>query len=481
MSVHAEAAHGHGHAHAHDEPQGSRPSRAVLALLVVAQFMVVLDISVVNVALPSIDASLRFAAGDLQWVVTAYVLCSGGLLLVGGRAADLLGRRRIFLTGLLLFTAASLASGLAPSPAFLVGARAVQGTGAAMLTPAALSIITTTYSGPDLAKALSLWGGVASAGVAIGVIVGGMLTSWLSWHWVFLINVPVGLVAAGLTRRVVPVGEAPSRGGGLDLPGALSAVVGLAALVYGISGTSTHGWGSAHTIVLLVAAAALLVTFVIVERSVRRPLVPPVTWRNGPLVAGTGLMLGATGIMGGTFFLNSVYLQGVLGWSALHSGLAFLPFVVAIGAGVHLTSHAVGHLGSRSLVVAGMLLVAIGSVLLATAPDHAHYAADLLPGFCVLGLGMGLTFPALSITALSRVDHDSAGLGSGLLSTGHEVGAALGVAALSAVAVGADSGLAAGYGHAFTGAAVVAGMLAAVAALLVPVVRPAPGAHVGMH
>ncbi|WCB93063.1 putative MFS-type transporter EfpA [Baekduia alba] len=460
---------------------GTTPSRAVLALLVVAQFMVVLDISIVNVALPAIDASLHFAAGDLQWVVTAYVLCSGGLLLVGGRAADLLGRRRIFLTGLLLFTAASLASGLAPSPAALVGARAVQGTGAAMLTPAALSIITTTYSGPDLAKALALWGGVASAGVAVGVIVGGMLTTWLSWHWVFLVNVPVGLVAAALTLRIVPAGAAPARGGGLDLPGAVSAVLGLAALVYGISGTATHAWGSAHTVVLLVAAAALLATFTLIERSARHPLVPPVTWRNGPLVAGAGLMLAATGIMAGTFFLNSVYLQDVLGWSALRSGLAFLPFVVAIGAGVHLTSHAVAHMGSRSVVVAGLLLAAVGSLLLASAPDHAHYAPDLLPGFCVLGLGMGLAFPALSITALSRVDHASAGLGSGLLSTGHEVGAALGVAVLSTVAVGAGGGLAVGYGDALTAAAVAAGAFAAVAALVVPVVRPAPGARVGMH
>src|SRR4051812_12653383 len=260
--------------HARLAPDPS-PSWAVLALLVVAQFMVVLDISIVNVALPSIDASLHFAAGDPAWVVTAYVLCSGGLLLVGGRAADLLGRRRIFLAGLLLFSGASLASGLAGSAGFLVAARAVQGTGAAMLTPAALSIITTTYSGPALAKALSVWGGVASGGVALGVVLGGMLTSWLSWHWVFLINVPIGLAAAALTLRVVPAGPRPERSVGLDLPGAIAAVLGLAALVYAFSGTPTHGWGSAHTLALLGAAAILLAAFALIERTARSPLVPP--------------------------------------------------------------------------------------------------------------------------------------------------------------------------------------------------------------
>jgi MFS family permease len=206
-----------------------------------------------------------------------------------------------------------------------------------------------------------------------------------------------------------------------------------------------------------------------------------VTWRNGSLVAGAGLTLGATGILAGTFFLNSVYLQAVLGWSALRSGLAFVPFVAAIGLGVHMTSHAVAGVGTRSLVVAGMLLAAVGALLLAIAPDRAHYAPDLLPGFCLLGVGVGLAFPARSITALSDVDHDSAGLASGMTSTGHEVGAALGVAVLSAIALRPDSGIVAGYGHAFLAGAVAAGLLAAVAAAAVRAVRPAPGVRVGMH
>jgi MFS family permease len=234
-----------------------RTSWALLALLAVAQFMVVLDITIVNVALPSIGAGLGFAPADLQWVVTAYVLCSGGLLLVGGRAADMVGRRRTFLAGLGVFTAASLACGLAPSPGFLIAARAVQGSGAALLTPSALAIVTSTYTGAQRVTALSLWGAIASGGIGVGVLLGGILTSALSWHWVFLVNVPVGLAAALLVPRVVPA--LPGRGRrSLDLPGGLTAVAGLGVLVYALSGAPDHGWGSARTLLLLAVAAALL-------------------------------------------------------------------------------------------------------------------------------------------------------------------------------------------------------------------------------
>ena len=459
-------------------PTARRPW-SVLALLVVAQFMVVLDITIVNVALPSIGRALDFTPSGLSWVVTAYVLCSGGLLLVGGRAADLLGRRRGFLAGLLLFTAASLAAGLAPSAGALIAARAVQGTGAALLTPAALAILTSTYAGAQRATALSVWGAVASGGVAVGVVVGGMLTTWLSWEWVFLVNVPVGAVAAALATRVIPR-TAPLPGArSLDLRGGLAVVAGLVALVYACSGAAGHGWGSARTLGLLAVAAVLLATFLRVERRAAAPLLPPRVWRSGPLVAGAAMMLGATGILAGAFFLNSLYLQRVLGFSALHTGLAFLPLVVAIALGVHATAHLVGHAGARILVAGGLALAAAGALLLALAPDHARYVPDLLPGFLVLGLGVGMLFPAVSISAMSQVDHAHAGIASGLMSTAHEVGAALGVAVLSAIAAG--TGAAAGYGDACLAAAILAGLLAVVAAAAIPAVRPAPGAHVAMH
>ena len=449
----------------------NRTSWALLALLAVAQFMVVLDITIVNVALPSIGAGLGFAPADLQWVVTAYVLCSGGLLLVGGRAADIIGRRRTFLAGLGVFTAASLACGLAPSPGLLIAARAVQGCGAALLTPSALAIVTSTYTGAQRVTALSLWGAIASGGVGVGVLLGGILTSALSWHWVFLVNVPVGLTAALLVPRVVPALPGSGRRS-LDLPGGLTAVAGLGVLVYALSGAPDHGWGSARTVLLLAVAAALLASFALLERVAKEPLVAPSTWRIGSLVSGSVMMLGATGIMAGAFFLNSLHLQDALGFSALETGLAFLPFVAAILAGVHASSRAIGRLGSRVPIVAGMLLVTAGALLFAVA--HDSYS-ELLPGFLVLGLGIGLAFPAISITAMSDVPHESSGTGSGVMSTFHEVGAALGVAALSAIAFGSD------YRAAAIGAAIAGAALTLLAAAFVPAVRPAPGAHAMMH
>jgi EmrB/QacA subfamily drug resistance transporter len=464
--------------------QHPRRPWTVLALLVVAQFMVILDITIVNVALPSIGRSLDVSATDLPWVVTTYVLCSGGLLLVGGRLADLVGRRRTFLAGLLLFTAASLASGLAPSAGALIAARAVQGAGAALMTPAALAILTTTYAGAQRATALSIWGAVASAGVGVGVVAGGMLTTWLSWKWCFLVNVPVGVATAALAPRVLPAaGPASVRGGlrDLDLPGAAAVVTGLVALVYAISGAADHGWTSARTLGFAAVAAGLLTTFVAVERRVARPLLAPGVWRMPAVTSGAAFMLCATGLLTGAFFLNSVYLQSVLGWSALETGLAFLPLVAAIGAGVHVTSRAVSGVGSRALIAGGLALVGAGALLLALAPDDARYAADVLPGLLVLGLGVGLAFPAVSIAAMSEVEHDRAGSASGLMSTAHEVGAALGVAVLSSIAASSAGGFGAGYGDAFLVAAITAGVLAALAVVAVPVVRPAPGAHVGVH
>jgi EmrB/QacA subfamily drug resistance transporter len=453
----------------------------MLALLVAAQFMVVLDITIVNVALPSIGRALSFARADLQWVVTAYVLCSGGLVLAGGRTADLFGRRRVFLAGLALFTLASLTCALSQSAGMLIGARAAQGAGAAMLTPAALSILTTVYSGRQRSTAMAIWSAIASAGIAGGAVLGGVLTSLLSWHWVFLVNVPVGVVVAALTPRIVP-SIAPDRSHRtLDPLGGLSLIGGLAALVYALSRAAANGWGSTATLSLLAVAAALLVMFAAVERAVAEPLIPPQVWRARPLVSGAGMLLAGTGLVAGVFFLMSNEMQDALGYSALGAGLAFLPFVAATAVGVHLTSHVIVRVGSRSLIVAGMVLATVGVLLLANIPDHATYVADLLPGLAVFGLGMGLAFPAITISMMSEVDHATAGASSGVLSTAHEIGAALGTAVLSTIAVTSSSGALGASGRAFVAAALIAAGVAALAMLTAPSVRPPAGASVPMH
>jgi EmrB/QacA subfamily drug resistance transporter len=455
----------------------ARQPWSILFLLGAAQFMVVLDITVVNVALPSIGAALDFAAADLQWVVTIYVLFTGGLLLLGGRLADRFDRRLVFLAGLSLFTVASLASGLAPSPGALIASRAAQGLGAALLTPAALSIVTTTYTGPQLTKALSAWGAIASAGAAVGVLFGGVLTSALSWEWIFLINVPVGVAVFGLTLRLVRTGKRPVAEGRLDLPGAVTVVAGLMVLVYALDGTSDHGWGSARTLLLLALAAVLLAAFVLVERASPRPLVPPATWRLRSLVSSGAVVLVITGILVGTFFLNSLYLQRVLDASALETGLGFLPLALSIGIAAQVASRVLPRMGTRMVVAAGLVLVAAGALVLAAAPDEASYAADLLPGFLVIGVGMGLVFPGVTVTALSGVPAEEAGLASGFLATSHEIGAALGVAVLAAIAATAGdittlTGIAAGYQDGFIAAAGVAAGLGAIAVWSVPSVRP---------
>jgi EmrB/QacA subfamily drug resistance transporter len=463
------------------DPPAERQSWAILIVLSIAQFMVILDVTVVNVALPSIGKALGFASADLQWVITAYVLFTGGLLLLGGRATDLFGRRRVFLAGIFVFTAASLASGLAPSPVALIVARAAQGLGAAMLTPGALSIITTTYAGPQRTTALTVWGAIGGAGAAAGVVLGGILTSWLGWESIFFINVPVGIATALLTLRLVPRRPAITEGRRhLDVVGAGSLVAGLMLLVYAVEGTGVHGWGSVRTLVLLAASAGLLAMFVAVERRVAQPLVPPAVWKVRSLVSGVGLMFGATGILVGTFFLSSLYLQRVLGDSALETGLAFLPLTLVIGAGAHVASRLIGRIGSRSLAVGGLSVIAIGALLLVAAPDRADYVTDLLPGFLILGVGVGLVFPAASVTTMSDVHDDRAGLASGLMTTGHEIGAAAGVATFSAVATGAST-FVAGYEDGFVVAGVIAAVLAAITGLALPAVGPSGEVRIAAH
>ncbi|HSZ47996.1 MAG TPA: MFS transporter [Streptosporangiaceae bacterium] len=462
--------------------QGQPRSWTLLTLLSIAQFMVVLDATIVNVALPSIARSLAFRPDSLQWVVTAYVLASGGLVLLGGRAADVAGRRRLFYAGLALFTAASLASGLAPSAGALIAARAAQGTGAALLTPAALSIITTTYAGAQRARALGVWGALAGAGAAAGVLAGGMLTTWIGWRSVFLVNLPVGLAVGFLTPRRVPrSGAAARRERQLDLPGAALAIAGLVTLTYAIAEAPEHGWGSARTLLLIVAAIVLLAAFALTEARARRPLVPPATWRSRSLVAGVLVMFAATGVMVGTFFLNSLYLQEAQHASPLRVGLEFLPLALIIGAGAHVSARLLPHAGSRIVIAAGLASMGGGALLLSHVSAGPSYLTGLLPGLLVTGIGAGLTLPATAVTTLNDVADDRSGLASGVLSAAHEIGAALGVAVFSAIAVAVDGGIGAGYRHGFTVMAVIAAGLAVLAALAVPTVRPAAGTAVAVH
>jgi EmrB/QacA subfamily drug resistance transporter len=470
--------------HIHDQPRGAtHPGSGpkpwtTLILLGLAQFMVILDITVVNVALPSIAVDLEFAERDLQWVISAYVLCTGGLLMLGGRATDLFGRRRVFLAGLATFAVASLASGLAASPEALVAARAVQGLGAAMLTPGALSIVTTTYVGSQRTAALAAWSVISSAGAAAGVVLGGVLTSGLGWEWVFFINLPVGVIAGIGVLRIVPSAPPAAVGQRLDVLGAVTAVAGLVVLLYGIEGANEHGWDSARTIGLLLASAALLATFAGVERSVREPIVPPKTWRNRPLVSGMVLILFATALLVAVFFLNTLYLQNVLGWSALETGLAFLPLVVVIAAGANAANRLFSRIGAPNLAALGLVLVAGGAALLFLAPDIATYGTDILPGFLVLGFGVGLVFPAGSIAAMSEVAEEEAGLASGLVTTGHELGAAFGVAAISAVATAAST-FVAGYANGFVAVAAAAALAASVVIVAAPRARSGTEADAG--
>jgi EmrB/QacA subfamily drug resistance transporter len=474
--------HASSHPPVDDEPR--RPWSALI-LLSVAQFMVVLDITVVNVALPSIGEDLGIRGDDLQWVVTIYVLLTGGLLLLGGRIADVLARRAVFLAGLLLFTVASLLSGLAASGEMLIASRAAQGVGAALLTPAALSIVTSFYAGSQRAKALGAWSAIGSAGAAVGVVLGGVLTTWLSWEWIFLVNVPVGLIAALFAYRVLPASPPAEASRTLDVPGALLVVAGLVVLVYAIDGAAEHGWGSWRTLALVSLALALLGAFGRVEAVTRQPLVPPAIWRVRSLIGSAAVLLGVTGILVGTFFLNSLYLQGVNDATALETGLGFLPLALSIGISAHFASTVMPRTGSRFLAAAGLVLTAAGGLVLAAAPDRAAYAADILPGLLAIGFGVGLVFPAVSVTAMSNVQPHQMGLAAGVLSTSHEIGAALGVAVIAAVAaLGGAAGhadLAAGYQDGFVATAIIALVLAAIAFVAVPSVKPQASAQAVAH
>ena len=487
----ADANHHSQHPAPHDEAthedSGPKKSWALLAVALAAQILVVLDISVVNTALPSIGSALHLEGSQLQWLVTAYLMMSGGGLLLGGRFADLLSRRRVFLTGLSLFTVASLVSGFADSGSQLIAARAVQGLSAALLTPSALSLIMTTYAGTQRKTALAMWGAVGSLGVAAGVLLGGALTTWTSWEAIFWINVPIGVVALLVGRKVIAKETAPRPSvGDFDFPGALAVIGGLATLIYGVSGTETHGWGSVQTMTSLAVSAILLLTFLKLEQRAAKPLFPPHIWKLQALVSGTAVMLGVTGILVGAVFLTSIFAQTVLGLSALETGLAFLPFALAITVGTLVAKHMLSHLSPRVIATLGLLVTVAASVWLSTADGGAQLATDILPALSVLGLGVGMVFVPVSVTSMAGIPSSHAGVASGFLMTGHEIGAALGVAILSAVASTAGSlttatGAADAFSAGFVGAAVMGAVVAVFALLRMPATRVSGGAGMHMH
>jgi EmrB/QacA subfamily drug resistance transporter len=444
-----------------------------LVLLCLAQFMVILDVTVVNVALPVIGDQLSLSRAALTWVVTAYTLCFGGLMLLGGRLADTIGRRRTFLVGLVVFTIASLGSGLAESGALLIAARAAQGIGAAMLSPAALSIVTTTFHGPDRNRALGVWAAIGGAGAAAGVLLGGVFTAGPGWEWVFFINVPVGVLVAALLPFVVGAGRPDERPGRIDLPGAVLVTAAAGSLIYGLVEAGDAGWTSGVTLIALGAGLVLLGLFVVVERATTAPLVKLAVLVRRPMVAGNVVMLAASGLLLAGFFLNSQYLQHTLRLDALRTGLIFLPVALVIGLGTHLGVRVIGRFGGRVAGVAGFVLAGVGAMLLAQIPAEGNPLLYVLPGFAISGLGLGAAFVTATTTAMAHVDPHDAGMASGLINTGHELGATLGIAFVStAAAASLNGGGISGYGSAFTAVAVVAAIVALGVLWLVPPGRP---------
>lgn len=470
------------------EPETEAPRRSwsVLAMALAAQVLVVLDISVVNTALPSIGSELQLASTDLAWMVTAYLLFSGGGLLLGGRIADLLPKRRIFMLGMSLFTGASFLSGFAASGGELIAGRAMQGAGAALMTPAALAIIMTTYAGAQRARGLALWGAIGGLGIAAGVTVGGALTTWAGWQAIFWVNVPIGIITLVAATRILPKVKAQRvRLARFDIAGAATVVTGLAALMYALSGTETHGWTSTRTLATLGASATLLAGFVAIERRAAQPLVHPHTWKISSLVSSTAVMLGVTGLVVGTVFLTSILFQTTLGYSALSAGLAVLPLALALVVGTHLAGVLSSHLAARGIASTGLVVTAVGALFLSRAAETASYVVNLLPGMLGIGIGTGMVFVAVSAAAMGGIPNEHAGMASGFLMTGHEVGAALGVAVLSAVAATAGplstpAGAAAAFERGFVAAAVVAAVFAVLAAVRMPATRTA-GGHMHMH
>jgi EmrB/QacA subfamily drug resistance transporter len=460
------------------QPAPARHKWLILAVVGAAFFMTILDVAIVNVAIPSIQEDLHIDEASVQWVVTAYAITFGGFLLLGGRTADLLGRRLIFMGGLTLFTLASLTCGLATNSEMLIASRAAQGIGAAIISPAALSIVTTTFrEGPERTKALGIWGALGGSGAAAGVLAGGVLTKYLGWEWIFFVNVPVGALVLALTRPIVPESHADFGHRRFDVAGAVSVTGGLALFVYGISKAPEVGWLTGRTIGFLAASAAALIFFVLWELKARSPLVPFTIFRIRSLTAANvvGLLLGA--VIFANFFMLTLYVQQVLGWSALRTGLTFLATAgtTVIWAGV--SQALITKVGPRPIATVGLSVLALTVLGYTRLPVDGSYWPDLLPLYLTFAFGMAFAFIPVTVAAFSGVAPREAGLASGLLNTSQQIGGAVGVAVTATIftsrtnflpngrpdPVSATSGFHWGFA-----ALVVFAVLGAVAALFIP-------------
>jgi EmrB/QacA subfamily drug resistance transporter len=441
-----------------------------LILLCVAQFVVVLDASIVNVALPSIGRGLHFSEANLPWVVNAYVIAFGGFLLLGGRAADLLGRRRVFMAGLLVVAVASLAAGFAANQGQLIAARAAQGLGAAIISPSALSIVTTLFrDGAERNKALGAWGAVAGSAGAAGVLLGGVLTDGLGWEWVLWVNVPVSLIALALTPGLIPESRSESATRYFDAAGAVSVTAGLSVLAYALLDASSAGWGSTKIVALLALSVALIGAFVVIELRSAAPLVPFRIFRLKTLTGANvvGILLGAS--LFSMFFFISLYMQQVLGYSAIHAGLSYLPLALTIIVAAGLGGQLVTRFGFKPILAAGMLFVALGLVWFSRVSVGGAFLSDILGPSLLAAIGLGFGFVTSTIAAVSGVEEREQGLASGLINTSQQIGGALGLAVLSTIATSrTDHVLASGsnlpraltdgFQSAFLGGAVIAAL-----------------------
>jgi EmrB/QacA subfamily drug resistance transporter len=462
-------------------PTSGVNENAVLAVVAVAQFMVILDATIVNVALPTIKVDVGFSEQSLSWVLNAYTLMFGGFLLLGGRAADRLGRRRLLMTGIALFSGASLLCGVSQSEGTLLVARGLQGLGGAMVSPAALSIILTTFAeGPARNRALAVWGAIAGAGGAIGLLLGGVIVQLLSWRWVFFVNVPIGAMVLALAPRFVPESRSQSvSAGGYDVEGALAATLGTIALVFTLIKADSWGWTAGRTLAGFAIAAALIIAFVFIERRHRDPLVPLRIFSNRSLAASDATFLLVAAALFGMFFFCTLYLQQVLGFSALKTGLAYMPFSLTLIGASALASQLVDRFTPKPVLVTGLLVTTVGFVLLTRVTGHSDYASHVLPAMIVLGPGLGLSFVPITIAATNGVASADSGLASGLLNTTQQVGGSLGLAILSSVstsrvtsALHGGSALPVALTHGFKGAFTVAAVLCAAGAVLAVVLLP---------
>jgi EmrB/QacA subfamily drug resistance transporter len=421
-------------------PVSSQRRWSALALIVTAQFMVILDVAIVNVALPSIKSDLGFSQTGLQWVITAYAILFGGTLLLGGRLADLLGRRRMFVAGLALFAASSLLCGLAWSSSSLVAFRAVQGLGGALLAPAALSLLMTTFAeGRDRNRALGIYGAASGSGAAAGVLLGGVITSYLGWSWIFFVNVPVGVAAIALAPVLLRESRANLAHRHFDLAGAASVTSGLMLLVYGLTRATTDGWSSPVTIGLISAAAALILAFVAIESRSRSPLLPLRIFRRRSLVGANAAMAIVGAVAFSEFFVLTLYLQDVLHYSAVQTGVAFTAFALTVVVTSNIAQAVVGRVGVRATLLVGLSLATVSIALLTRLPVDGHYFWDIFPAFVLGGAGMGFSFVPVTIASLTGVERADAGVASGLVNTSRQIGGAIGLALVSTIAATATS------------------------------------------